>query len=249
MRRSGTALRSILATLALLLASPAWGSGSGITGMSLTCETGCHNTGASFNTTATFSGPARIDPSTPGSFQLDIAVTGAPVRAGCDVSATGGTLAESQVYSQISAGELTHVSASNPRTFTAGSTFFPFTFASANEGVFTLRGSANAVNGNFSPSGDDPDRAPDMNVCVCSDSDDDDFCNTAVCGAGFLDNCAGIPNPSQADSDGDGLGDACDPAPVPALDAPGLALLWLALAGAGALALLRRVSRKPGTSR
>ncbi len=30
-------------------------------------------------------------------------------------------------------------------------------------------------------------------------------------GSAFLDNCRGIPNPSQRDMDGDGTGDACDP--------------------------------------
>ncbi len=148
----------ILGSAAILgLAAPkavAWSGGiSGFSGnpainLGAIC-TDCHSGGIA--PSVSFAGPTLVSPGSSTVYQFRI-TGGQSDHGGFDVSATGGTLLDSEMGTRLENGEVTHTA---PRPASSGRVIFSFTWqAPAAPGTYTLYGAGNSVNFNGSPLGD-----------------------------------------------------------------------------------------------
>jgi hypothetical protein len=134
----------------------------GISGRS-TSGCSCHGSSATTSVTVTIAGPATLAPSQQGSYTLTI--TGGPLAAaGCDISATGGTLLNANSDLTVMSSELTQ---NSPKTPTSGSVVFSFLYtAPAATGNQTLRAVGLSVNNTGGTGGDAWNNAPNFTVSV-----------------------------------------------------------------------------------
>lgn len=149
-------LRHLVVVVGLIAstAGSAWAFSTGITTGSFGsggCNE-CHGGGTA--PMVSVSGPSTVAPGSTQTYTLTVTNPGAQLRAGLNVSATGGTLASGGPDTQVLSGQITHVS---PKLSSGGVTTFSFDWtAPMSFSSLQLRAWGNAVNFN---GGSDGDRA------------------------------------------------------------------------------------------